>query len=730
MTVGHFTLDIHPAELRHLAKRFGEAEDHIRTKAEAVSATPSDPDVAAWTGSAASSIKPEMTALGTMMTQFATRLNTCQTALDTLAGHYEAALNTDLPALNTRWSNAQNDFDDTPKADRDKTDGPNGETSSQTLSRKQGAITADYNTLVTNLQKRTQDCGETLQQSPPVVAFQYYGSTASYGINTDLLLDKLALTKKAAAQVLADAKADAAAIKAMDMNGDLPQSVKDHLKEHAGDSEYATELLNDLGTSGQARLLAWAQFPDYEGGDTWQKAVDARQKQLGELFGAASKNMTFDEHYLDGLQTELEKLTHGMLGPEHGAAQMFIPLMKYGTWDEQDLLTMTDAMMSGDLMRKRWATAAYQVTPDLYEALANNPVAAADAFAKYHQQMYDAMFSQSPEVADAVVTTLQSATIDSRADFPGQSNPAEQNAEWLIEQAADDVKYPWTDAQRLFLADLVNEYRADLAYTVGSPIDPGSVNDPTRPGIEVSTADWMNFLKIPMAENDSMVAVAAVFAKVTHEFKDAYARVNIADQNNGYDEGSTSDAHGWDGYTIGALQSIFINLYNEVGQNRKDDVAEQKEAISKVIDKIFELKDPAGFAIGLGKDALEAFFTSLPSAEKLPPLPGDLDSMRNYADLAITRYSVGSKMGKVPFSTYTSGNHVYTGSPKDYISDSTEDFTRYIENGEMNYDDLKKHPAAWRAFDKWLRDPAIAYNTFPDYSDATVGALRGGSGTH
>ena len=755
----HFSLDIHPHQLRAAAHSLDTIRENLAQHAKTATNEPGAIGQK-WTGYAATSVTSEMTAVGGHLSTFATQLLHCSNALTTLAGHYEKAQAT-LVDLNTKWAKSETDYtsacadadasyDKTVKKLRDDNGGkpPNrGITSDlddsrsyaksqayQAQQKTQGALETDFTTLKQHLTTQTTTCGTTLSANIPVKNLGVCTADNPTGLDHGNLLADLGLAsaledmEKAAAQVKADAQADADAMKSWDPNSnDLPASVLAHMKAHAGDSAYATALLNDLGASGQALLLSWAQFPDVDNSSTWQDAVDARQKQLGELWAAASKNMTFDEDYLNGLQDALEKQMGGPLGPEHGAGQMFIPLMKYGPWDEQDLLTMTDAMMSGDMMRKHWATAAYQVTPDLYEALANNPVAAADAFAKYHQEMYDAMFSQSPEVADAVVKTLQSATIDSRADFPGQPNPAEDNAQWLIQHAGKDTDWPWDDNDRKLFANLVTEYRDDLAYTVGSPLDPGQVNDPDRAGVNVSTQDWINFLKIPMAENETMVQVAAAFQNIVDASEDAYVDAMKRDKGNGFESGSVVNAHGWDYYTHGVLQSIFVHVYNEVAQDRKDDAESQKDAVDGLIDSLWSAgSDPEGFVKDLGADALKSFVGSMITKgihpEKLPPVPDGMDTMQSYADDAVAMWKHGA------LRDYPSGGVKYTGSPQDYVTSSMDDFTQYIHGEDVDYAALKKDPAAWKAFNNWLHDPAVTYTVFPGWAAEHLGASVAGNG--
>ncbi|WP_244930019.1 WXG100 family type VII secretion target [Nocardioides sp. W7] len=109
MADDHFTLDIQPAVLRGVQNRLGTLADHLQTKGATVEGTPGDIG-SQWTGTAADTIKTEMSGLGGLMKGFSTKVEAISAAVGSLAKDYEDALE-QLPSLNQRYLQAQTDYD-------------------------------------------------------------------------------------------------------------------------------------------------------------------------------------------------------------------------------------------------------------------------------------------------------------------------------------------------------------------------------------------------------------------------------------------------------------------------------------------------------------------------------------------------------------------------------------------------------------------------------------------
>ncbi len=73
MADDHFTLDIQPDVLRGVETRLGTLADHLKTKGTTVAGTPGEIG-SQWTGTAADTIKTEMTGLGELMKGFSTKV--------------------------------------------------------------------------------------------------------------------------------------------------------------------------------------------------------------------------------------------------------------------------------------------------------------------------------------------------------------------------------------------------------------------------------------------------------------------------------------------------------------------------------------------------------------------------------------------------------------------------------------------------------------------------------
>ena len=110
MSDKHFTLHIHPAELRPAATQVAELHEQMGTLRTQVGAAPGDIGNA-WTGSAATSLKGEMAHLSTVLGTFRGKLDGVPAALRSLAKDYDEALE-QLPGLNQKWDAAEQAYQD------------------------------------------------------------------------------------------------------------------------------------------------------------------------------------------------------------------------------------------------------------------------------------------------------------------------------------------------------------------------------------------------------------------------------------------------------------------------------------------------------------------------------------------------------------------------------------------------------------------------------------------
>ena len=94
---GHYSLDVHPEDLRATAATLGELSAHLRTKAARVAATPGEIG-SRWQGQAATSVKENMAALGQQMNRFDDKFHDASQALKTLAAYLDRGGNYDETA--------------------------------------------------------------------------------------------------------------------------------------------------------------------------------------------------------------------------------------------------------------------------------------------------------------------------------------------------------------------------------------------------------------------------------------------------------------------------------------------------------------------------------------------------------------------------------------------------------------------------------------------------------
>ena len=110
MTDKHFTLDIHPSELRAVANQVEDLHEQFGTLRTKAATAPGDIGDG-WTGSAATSLKTEMTSLGSVLGTFRSKLDAVPAALRSLAQDYDDALE-QLPGLNQKWDAAEQAYQD------------------------------------------------------------------------------------------------------------------------------------------------------------------------------------------------------------------------------------------------------------------------------------------------------------------------------------------------------------------------------------------------------------------------------------------------------------------------------------------------------------------------------------------------------------------------------------------------------------------------------------------
>ena len=189
----HFSLDIHPHQLRVAARSLDTIRESLTKHAKTATNEP-DTIGTKWTGSTADSVTGEMTAVGAHLSTFVTHLLHCSTALTTLAGHYEKAQTT-LADLNTKWAKSEstytsacNDADTSYHKTLDKLRDSNGgkpvnggltmdlddarstAKSNAYAARQstQSTLESDFTTLKQHLTTQTSTCGTALSTNIPV----------------------------------------------------------------------------------------------------------------------------------------------------------------------------------------------------------------------------------------------------------------------------------------------------------------------------------------------------------------------------------------------------------------------------------------------------------------------------------------------------------------------------------------------------------------------------------
>jgi uncharacterized protein YukE len=284
----HFTLDIHPAELRAAATQVAELHEQLGTLRTQVGAAPGDIGNA-WTGSAATSLKGEMTHLSTVLGTFKGKLDGVPAALRSLAKDYDEALE-QLPGLNQKWDAAEQAYQDAVgAADTARTQArqelanadrpPNRAITQEIDDIHSGAISAaasakqstqhgletTFGYLKQWLAQQTRALGSTLHDAGPVSVSDdevaKWNAGQSPKVDVSSITSQLTLAKQNLDEVerlriapevedAIDRLQDALDNDTFESNPEEIQDALDAIAEHAGDPLWTKELVDQLKAEG------------------------------------------------------------------------------------------------------------------------------------------------------------------------------------------------------------------------------------------------------------------------------------------------------------------------------------------------------------------------------------------------------------------------------------------------------------------------------------------------
>ncbi len=287
MTDKHFTLDIHPGELRSAATQVADLHEQLGTLRTSTGSTPGEIGDA-WTGRAADSLKSEMTHLGQVLGTFATKLDGVPAALRSLAKDYDDAL-AQLPGLNQRWDAAEQAYQDAvgaadtqrAQARQDLADSGHHNraftqeiddahsnaigAAASTKQTTQHGLETSFGYLRQWLGQQTRALGDTLHDAGPVNVSDdvvaKWNAGQSPKVDVSSITAQLSLAKQNLDEMerLADAPEVAAAIARLkdaldnDTYESDPQEIQaalDEIAAHAGDPIWTKELVDQLKADG------------------------------------------------------------------------------------------------------------------------------------------------------------------------------------------------------------------------------------------------------------------------------------------------------------------------------------------------------------------------------------------------------------------------------------------------------------------------------------------------
>jgi uncharacterized protein YukE len=317
---GHYTLDIHPDDLRRASKAVSRLAEHSDSKGRTVTGTPGEIGDQ-WTGKAATSIKAEMTGLGHTISAFTAKLDACKGALDALADDYDEA-RVKLDDLNQRWQAAQDAYSSAvTKADsaqRTANQKANGGAKppaqgdldqisgdhTHAVDAAAGARTAalnrldtEYDDLVDHVETQTRNAatkigahGVPIPVPPSVIAAYQHGYDYPVTLDHGSFDAPMALTKEfedKRVDLDIEAKGRLAADQLMNSRGEISDALVAQIKEQSGNPYFTYGLASNVDPKQLNAVLSLYDARLTESGDYSPEEAARRDNALIEAVGTA-----------------------------------------------------------------------------------------------------------------------------------------------------------------------------------------------------------------------------------------------------------------------------------------------------------------------------------------------------------------------------------------------------------------------------------------------------------
>jgi hypothetical protein len=498
----------------------------------------------------------------------------------------------------------------------------------------------------------------------------------------------------------------------------IPDSVYKDLQENSNDPDYAEAFFKRLGPAGTTYVLIDSRAvgpPDADKQSEWKRQA------LGDTFATASYRMKFDADYIESISNEMRAL--GLPTNAAGAMTIFTPMLEYGRWDSATLQRIADLAFKKHSMDVTGPIGGDELN-HILNGLSNNQLAAGEYFSKNRDLLYDAgkvnpNFRDHGTASKAYADFVLAATVDANGEFARwamnggpKPNLAEQNAQYLVKKVANDPNAKWGHDMRLTFASITDAYIDDIddiAWSIGSPADAGSVDMPGRDGIEVSQADWKAFIKEPMRDDEGAARVAVSFSTWLKKSSD-------------YTAGRTSDdpdANFWDAYTQGRMRGLFLVGYQAVLTEQGRSADEQKAAIEGAIGKAVDwAADPAGIPKDILLDLTKGLLGTV--ASKLGENPGKPLDLEDFSDNNVWRTTAESNLTAGKIKPYNDGDVTWEGKPDFYEDLYGGKFTN-ADGSFKPLAEIRKDPKATEAYNQWLKDPAVQASVADHYRDENAG---------
>ncbi|MFI6320575.1 hypothetical protein ACIBG8_23775 [Nonomuraea sp. NPDC050556] len=555
---------------------------------------------------------------------------------------------------------------------------------------------------------------------------------------------------------------------------------KEEAKQYAEDLASTFDKYKGFDKETWAEIEKYQNDPDFA--EAFVKAMGAENMFMALRASSTAKKGKQDEDALKAIATLMATASHrGVIDDkfleqfaEYGGGgphlDAIATLVQYGTWNKDTLVKIGQKGLSADMA----AGGNYRFAK-LLDGIARNPIAASELYSKEFDKInaiirgkaFGFVNMDDDKIGDPLGRFVTAATAGAHDVYERMrysqgkdwQNPADALTKRVLEEIHKNKKdvTEFAGVRHAYVA-IIETYFEDLKGSTTSMVPEywaAKDGDPGRPGIELPPDVWATITEQAMLDPKNAAELNVFFAGKYKEDSDRIA---------GGENPDFKDANNLSNYQNGQLKGWFLKRYEAAKAAAEKDVEDYNAEVDKWVGLFVDTAvaagtaaaagpaagaaagaasstsgadaaaDPAaagpgagGAAATAGKDAISGFVQDL-GVEKAKKWIGDIwhkdmpkydvdtdwaGSTTAYQDKARALYEAG----KVP--PVKDPDVTWKGDPSLY-----EDLYggKFTEDGKIKpMDDLKKDPAALRAYEQWLKDPAVQNATWNEFSSDQQG---------